>query len=855
MTVRLFHPTHTALRLAVVSVQPAGDGQVHVAVARGASRHALTDSRLYGPFAAAEGAHQLDVVVQSLVKDGYVQGGTAALLSTLTTSTSPKERAHAAERLGWRRETAAVAALRARAEKPKDDISSVVLALGRIGAPAGIPEARAEAARKLLSRRRAGAEALRLLGDTVGLDEVAERARERLVEAEFSVGSAADMTARLVKLSPSKQGPVVDALYDLGTDDAVIAVRAALTEAPLGTPGLWRFVKSVFKRSMVRHDADTFGLLLVRIERLARTAKGGTVATLKSGLDGESRPTRVFSQRTADWLRRAGWRHLSRVGRYRPEDYTRLAAAVLVAHRPDDDLPPKGKIPASGHCHALMQIVHGAGGRYAVDRRRPIHRLKKGKAIHTDAREEMFGPLWDAPSAVPHIRRVLVQASHHQAIAMALRLARQHPAVVDDASAAELAQLRRHPAFHDRASALLRQRLRQRPLPVETLCALVAPDAGGAVDEGLAALVGSVLQDTAHEWLADDAVAGALLLGPPAIREVAARLVRAGAPSLSAVARKALAARLVDAVDAPEPVGPDGAGDGRFDGITEVVDVFADEIAAIVPLARARTLLARHGAGAAVASIVVGRLPDPVEALGVPELLRLAALPLAAQRGVVIAALAGAPGAFRSRPGLVLELVEGEWDDVRAACIVVLESMEATFAAVDSPDINALLAVCDSTWPAVQLVGQRFASPILEAGGATAEKLTASLAQHPHPAMRRFVMDIAEGVIGRGLRPGLMPLLRLEPLLRAGLFDVRPSRRLRSRIIGLLRDRGLADEAQAELAVSILKDVARSRTHSLRDDALAAIAVLAAVHPGAATVAAADGIRVADSADSVKGAA
>lgn len=118
--------------------------------------------------------------------------------------------------------------------------------------------------------------------------------------------------------------------------------------------------------------------------------------------------------------------------------------------------------------------------------------------------------------------------------------------------------------------------------------------------------------------------------------------------------------------------------------------------------------------------------------------------------------------------------------------------------------------------------------------------------------MRRFVMDIAEGVIGRGLRPGLMPLMRLEPLLRAGLFDVRPSRPLRARIVSLLRDRGLADEAQAELAVSILKDVARSRTHSLRDDALAAIAVLAAAHVGADAVAVSDGIRVVGA---VKGAA
>lgn len=841
MSVRLFHPTHTALRLAVVSVQPASSGLVHVAVARGASRHALTDSRLYGPFAPSEGDAQQAHVVASLRTEGYVEAGTAALLSTLAVSTSPRARAHAAERLGWRRDPAAVAPLRARAEKPKDDISSVVVALGRIGDPAAVPEARAEAARKLLSRRRAGAEAVRLLGDDVGITEVVERARERLREAEFVVGSAASMTKALGALPAAKAGPVIDALYDLGSEDAVAVVRAFLTEAPLGAPGLWRFAKSVLKRSMVRLDAETFALLVVRLERLARSAKGGTIATLKSGLDGESRPTRVLSQRTADWLRRAAWRHLMRVARYRQEAYTRHAAAILVAHRDDDDVPPRNGVPASGHLYALMRIVCGGGNRYVVDRRRPIHRLKEGAPIHTDAREEAWPGLWRAPAAVPDLRRILVHGRHQHAVAMALRIAPEHPEVVDDAATIELAALRRHPPLQERATTQLRLRLRQRPLACEAICALAE---AGTPDDGLVALVGEALQDTAHEWLHDDAITASLLLGPPAVREVTARLVRAGARGLSVDARRRLVVRLVDAVDAPEPLSPEGEGDGRFDAVAEVIDVFADDVAAVVSLERARRLLGLHAAGAAVAAIVVSRLPDPVEALGVSEVLRLAAMPTSAHRGVVVAALVAAKAAFAARPGLVLELVEGEWDDVRAASLAALDPMVPVWSRVDAPDVGAILAVCDSTWPEVIALGQRLARPVLLHGGDAAFRLITSLAQHPHPAMRRFMVDVADGALGEALRPGVTPLLRLEPLFRAGLFDVRPSRPLRRRIVGLLVTRGLVDEAQAELAVSILKDVARSRTHALRDDALAGIAVLGSAWPSAAALAADDGIVV-----------
>ena len=62
-------------------------------------------------------------------------------------------------------------------------------------------------------------------------------------------------------------GPIVDTLYEAGTPAAVAAARRLLFGASLGRPTLWRYAKSVLKRSMLRGDAQTFGHLAHAIER------------------------------------------------------------------------------------------------------------------------------------------------------------------------------------------------------------------------------------------------------------------------------------------------------------------------------------------------------------------------------------------------------------------------------------------------------------------------------------------------------------------------------------------------------------------------------------------------------------
>src|SRR5690606_8759505 len=111
---------------------------------------------------------------------------------------------------GYRQDKGAVAALRVRAQTPKDDISSVIVALGRIGDLQALGEADAEAQKKLLSRRRAGSEAVRLLGDADAIAGVVGRATERLAEAGLTaLDDAAKLSAQF-DAAGGKRGASLD---------------------------------------------------------------------------------------------------------------------------------------------------------------------------------------------------------------------------------------------------------------------------------------------------------------------------------------------------------------------------------------------------------------------------------------------------------------------------------------------------------------------------------------------------------------------------------------------------------------------------------------------------------------------
>lgn len=840
--ITLRHPTNAELRLAIVSLQ-AGDtaGAFVVTVARGPKRTKLTDARLYGPFSADEGEKAFASVLAGLHNDGYLPSGVGELIETVSTSKSPKQRARAEERLGWRKEGAAVAALLARAEKPKDDISTLVLALGRIGDLRGLPIVRAEAERKLLSRRRAGAEAARLLNDSDTVAGVVARALERLPDAVRAALAAAagvdgavavaDAVVALAGDDADKRGAACDALYDVGTAIAVAAARKAILRLDIAKPHVWRYCKSMIKRAQMRNDFETLGALVHAVEIKGRTTKG-TTAKLKSGLDGETRSTRVFSRKTVDWVRRSTWRFLRRLATHRPELYATAAAWCIAPYVNEDEVVPVKRLPGMGRSYLLCRVLFGASSRFVVDGRtlRTLWKGPKAVAPVPGQREEAFAALWDRDDSAAAYVVVLARAHHRLAVRFAVDAITRRPAILQLASTPDLARMLASPneQVADLAFTALRGRFDDGAPDVDALLGV------GAVDNDRArTLAGLWLTSSAHVWTRDAAASARLLGGPPAVRAAAARLLLLALPAASTSTKAALCDALLSAIDRPEP------SEGAFSGWAEVAAALGPELVARCSLQQALALLERHDAGASVAVLVVGGLDAPLQALGAPRLMRLAVAEAASKRGVVIAALQKTPAVFRTELALTLTLAEGDFDDVRAACVSVLDGFaadRAVDAAVDiAADVARVIAIFDSTWPSVQNVARRLvearlkASDGADAGGVDVHELLARLAQHPHKNLRAFVVDLAIA----HLKPGYVRLAKLEGLARRVLFDTRPDVALRKRLIAFLQRRGEKDEAQAELVAQLLGDVVRTRTHDAKDDALAALVALRLAWPSA----------------------
>ena len=203
--------------------------------------------------------------LQALMAVGFVRGGLADLLAQLD-SKKRRRRALAARRLGWLRERAAVEALMALAQKANEELPVVLDALAEIGDPIAVPLARAAAERKLLSRRRAGFEALLKLGDAAALADAKNRALERLppnvrvafekLEPSFPAAPQVTALAEALRGVTEKDcGLALDTTYELGTEVAYGAVREVLATTDIEVPHAWRYTKSILKRAMLRYDA------------------------------------------------------------------------------------------------------------------------------------------------------------------------------------------------------------------------------------------------------------------------------------------------------------------------------------------------------------------------------------------------------------------------------------------------------------------------------------------------------------------------------------------------------------------------------------------------------------------------
>ncbi len=443
-SVRFFNPTGPD-RCARVTIQPAADREfLVIQIERGTRATLLKHHETLGPYAPDQVQAAMNEAVADLRGQGFLEAGIEALLRGLEHEDAIV-RGRAAEKLGWRRARDTVENLLALLPQASEETCLILDALGRIGDPAAVPSVRAYATRKLLSRRRSAVEALRNLNDGPGLAEARTLALERLPQSIRDLveepGTTAAQLAQQVNLLDALQlSLALDTLYELATPACIGAVREVLDKTTFDREHLWRATKSIYKRALLRQDFVAFGWLSHAIEARGRVSKGA-IATVKSGLDGVTRKTRIFGRNTQDYLRRLAWRYLRNLARYRPEDYAAAAAEAIIPYTPQE---AAGRTRATGFAglYLLHRVLLDKSTRFHFAGREMRFRLKSAKLnkVTPSTHEEAFEELWEArPRAY---LRVLTAAKLVDAHEFALRgLMPKHHAVVRAADDAEIIAL------------------------------------------------------------------------------------------------------------------------------------------------------------------------------------------------------------------------------------------------------------------------------------------------------------------------------------------------------------------------------------------------------------------------------
>jgi hypothetical protein len=811
--------------VAVISVQPAGSGTFHIQVARGAKAHLLNDVSTTGPFAESELPDRLAEVEQSLRASGYLPAGVHALLAELQSAKS-KDRALAAGQLGWMRSTDAVQPLLDRLPSAVDDVCSIIDALGMIGDSRAVPALRQQGARKLLSRRRSAVEALRLLNDPEGLAEARKLALDRLPETVrkslLETGESASDTpaveklvTSVISLEPQQQGLAIDTLYEIAAPLAVAAVRAVLRQVAIDKPHLWRYAKSVLRRAMLRHDHATLGELIHRIEILGRTSKG-TSATVKSGYDGVQRETRIFSPNTVKYVRRMVWRYLRNLAGYRPEMYPRAAAEMVANYRPEDAEQPRGLFGSLAGCYLLNRIMWTGGKRLFLDDRKLRFRYRSSQTVNppTDVREEAYPHLWDAQPAA--FVRVLGGCMIREVQAAALASFFQtgkHAEAMASAPLPQVIALLNSPMVPTVTLGLEELERRFDPgNPDWTLLqALIADDRPAPRELGQ-----RFLHRATSIWTRDpDRIIQFLAIPHGDIRPVVVELARDALRANPAL-RQILAPRILAILRQPEPA------EGAHDGYAQLAcSALLQELNTLLSVAELVELVFKGSpAGQSVAGELLQRRPEAMAELRLERLVALAQHPVLTVRQAAHGLLRSALDLLRNDPAALFVLVESDWADTRNLAFELVRQIDLAVLGLDG-----LLGLLDSNRVDVQDLGKELVRKNLD--HLHADEMVFRLAQHPHPNMRHFVLDLVE----KHLPGGAGSLAQLGRFFRAAIFDSWPQRAVKHRVIDVLQRRGLQDASQAAVAAGILGDAVHLHGRADSERALEALVRIKLAYP------------------------
>lgn len=826
---KLYHPTAAKVRVAVVSAERVHGqaGAFLLRLARGERAGKLSDAKTYGPYAEPELSARADDLIASLRKEGYADAEDSALRDLFSADSA--KRGRAALRLGWRGGARAVDALLAALPKAVDEVCPILDALGTADDRRAIDVIRPHAARKLLSRRRSAVEALRNLGDADGLAEARARTLEQLPESvrvAVAAGSTTAIVDAVKAVDIQRHGLVADLLYELAEPAAVAATRTLVGGMSFNQPFVWRYVKSILKRAMLRRDHAAWGWLQHAIERQALALSGKpTRAVVKSGYDGAERETTIFARRTRDYVRRAGWRHLRTLAKHRPDEYAPAAAEALIHYSPDDERPIRKRYGAFADAYLFNRVLYDAGKRLEFVGRSMRYRFKNAKATvlpppFPGSREERFADLWDRrPDAYVRLlaaaRLVDVHQFAHAGLARPGGRAALEAASVDDV-------LMMLDAPYEPTVALALDELDGRFDPTSPEAAALMTRLAGDARPAARALGQRFLRETADRWTRDADAAVKFLTSPQAETRALAADLTIAALTADATLKPALAARLLAVLRATPAA---GAEEDAMESVARVCrEALADELAGVLTTADLLAIVERGTASAkSVAGDLLARRPDAADELGLERLVALANHPLVAVRTAAVALLRGAEASWRRDPSPLFALVDAEWPDTRAAVLELIR----TRLDFDALGASGILGLLDSNRPDVQdsgvaLARQHFAH-------LDAVDLARRLSEHPHPHARPFALELVTKHLPT--TPGA--LAALERFFRTILLDTRPtaSRTLRRDVIALLLARGLADPGDAAAAVRVLGEAVRFQGRADFERALDALVRLKLAHP------------------------
>ena len=719
-------------------------------------------------------------------------------------------RARAAITLGWRKPLGAADALLLAAQSATTEISSVIDALGRIGDTRAITLARTAAEKKLLSRRRSGVEALRALGDMEGLAQARVLGFERLAEPirgllsqsdEYDLAGLEPLVAALKSLDLAQRGLTLDQLYEFATPLCAAAVRALMAEN-IVQPQLWRYAKSIFKRAMLRGDAQTFAAIALNIERADRVH--AQRAELKSGLDGQSRSTQIFSPATRAWMLRAATRHLRRLGYWQPEKYAEFASAVLVRYAVTDARTPRKNTTAFGNCWLLHRILYGAQLKFSSWSTRVLGAIPapKWQAV----------PFKQAWQLMPAARiELLSDASLPMLRELVLASVLAEPSLMQAATATHLARILDAPeaAAQRLAGAEISRRFDRWQPDISLLCALLD---GSGIARALAL---GLLNECANSALSTQVAITALLSrSTGAGRAAAAQAVLkifsqlASSAALNPIRETLWTQLLHDLVAA-------ALNDDSLSAFVEVISAYADEFAPRLAFHHITQLLdsPRQALRETAAALLHART-DALAALGLPHVLQLAEANLPSLRRVACALLAEAVLKLHIDPTPLLQIADARYPDTRAAAMALINQIDFSRFGLD-----AIVALCDSNQEPVQRFARDWVGAHLQHLDVAA--LLFKLIEHPHKTMQTFALLLLE----QHLPAELAAFTRVQSFLRLCLRRPRMPRLAKDRLIAFAKARAV-DAEHAALTIALFNDSLRVATRADAEPLLVALTLL-----------------------------